>query len=142
MVLIVGGRCQGKLSFARELIRREEIRLVSAVTVGETGETEEAAGANRTPDLEQAFSAGLICHLERDVRVCMEEKKDAMEWAERLIKENPQAVVIADEIGCGIVPVDAFEREYRETAGRVCQRLAAESEAVYRVVCGIGNRIK
>lgn len=32
-----------------------------------------------------------------------------MQFAE----ENPDTIVIADEIGNGIVPLDAFEREYR-----------------------------
>ena len=48
----------------------------------------------------------------------------------------------ADEIGCGIVPIEAFERDYRETDGRVCQRIAAYSEEVHRVICGLGMRIK
>ena len=42
----------------------------------------------------------------------------------------------------GIVPVDRMEREYREQTGRVCTRLAAYSEKVYRVMCGIGQVIK
>lgn len=48
----------------------------------------------------------------------------------------------ADEIGCGIVPMEAFERGYRETDGRICQRIAAYSEEVHRVICGLGMRIK
>lgn len=37
-----------------------------------------------------------------------------MQFAE----ENKDTIVIADEIGNGIVPLDAFEREYREQTGR------------------------
>ena len=51
-------------------------------------------------------------------------------------------ISITDEIGYGIVPVDRMEREYREQTGRVCTRLAAYSEKVYRVMCGIGQVIK
>ena len=51
-------------------------------------------------------------------------------------------IIICDEIGCGLVPVDAFEREYREAAGRICTVLAEHADEVYRVVCGIGMRIK
>ena len=60
----------------------------------------------------------------------------------RLMQENPDAFVTADEIGCGIVPMEAFERGYRETDGRICQRIAAYSEEVHRVICGLGMRIK
>ena len=62
--------------------------------------------------------------------------------AEELIRKNPELILITDEIGYGIVPVDRMEREYREQTGRVCTRLAAYSEKVYRVMCGIGQVIK
>ena len=48
----------------------------------------------------------------------------------------------AQEVGYGVVPVDAFDRKYREAVGRVCTKLAAYSHKVTRVVCGIGTVIK
>ena len=62
--------------------------------------------------------------------------------AEKLIHGNPAVILVTDEIGYGIVPVDRMEREYREQTGRVCTELAAYSEKVYRVMCGIGQVIK
>ena len=59
-----------------------------------------------------------------------------------LLEEGRSLVAVCDEIGCGLVPVDAFEREYRETTGRVMTALAERAERVDRVVCGIGVRIK
>ena len=59
-----------------------------------------------------------------------------------LADENPDIVIVSDEIGYGIVPVDAFDREYRETVGRICTELAVYSDKVYRVVCGIGVPVK
>ena len=56
--------------------------------------------------------------------------------------ENSEIVLITDEIGYGIVPADAFYREYRETHGRVCTQIAAEAKEVHRVICGIGTVIK
>ena len=56
--------------------------------------------------------------------------------------ENSEIVLITDEIGYGIVPTDAFYREYRETHGRVCTQIAAEAKEVHRVICGIGTVIK
>ena len=49
---------------------------------------------------------------------------------------------MTDEIGYGIVPMDLFQREYREKTGRICTELAERSEEVYRIICGIGMRIK
>ena len=55
--------------------------------------------------------------------------------------ENLQ-LLISDEIGYGLVPVDDFEREYREFHGRVMTELAERADRVERVVCGIPQRIK
>ena len=55
---------------------------------------------------------------------------------------NPQVVLVVNELGCGVVPMDAFDRKYRERAGRLCCALAREAEEVHRVLCGIGTRIK
>ena len=51
-------------------------------------------------------------------------------------------VVIADEIGCGLVPIDPFERAWREETGRILCALAREAEAVVRVHCGFPQAIK
>ena len=54
----------------------------------------------------------------------------------------PDTVIICDEVGSGIVPLDSFEREYRERLGRLLCEIAAKAERVERIVCGIGQRIK
>ena len=67
---------------------------------------------------------------------------DPRSFAADFYREHPDAVVIADEIGCGVVPIDRDERAWREAAGRALCVLAEKSEAVTRVICGIGVRIK
>ena len=51
-------------------------------------------------------------------------------------------VIIADEIGNGVVPMDEADRTYREVAGRILIELAKEADEVHRVILGIGQRIK
>ena len=51
-------------------------------------------------------------------------------------------LLISDEIGYGLVPIDDFEREYREFHGRVMTELVEQADCVERVVCGIPQRIK
>ena len=51
-------------------------------------------------------------------------------------------IVIADEIGCGLVPLDASEREKRERAGRLACMLAERADKVIRVVCGCPQVLK
>lgn len=46
-------------------------------------------------------------------------------------------VVIATEVGGGVVPVDARERAAREAAGRLSCLLAQRAEKVVRVFCGL-----
>lgn len=58
-----------------------------------------------------------------------------------LIEKNPGAVIICNEVGYGIVPVDKTDRIYRETVGRCLCRLAENSSSVVRIVCGLGMKI-
>ncbi|MBQ6597406.1 MAG: bifunctional adenosylcobinamide kinase/adenosylcobinamide-phosphate guanylyltransferase [Lentisphaeria bacterium] len=68
--------------------------------------------------------------------------QEARDFARAFCLAHPRAVVVADEVGSGVVPVDAGERAYREAVGRALCVIAREAEAVTRCVCGIGVRIK
>lgn len=61
---------------------------------------------------------------------------------DRLQEKNPDIFIITDEIGYGIVPIERQQREYREMTGRICTKAAGLSSEVYRIICGIGTRIK
>ncbi len=58
------------------------------------------------------------------------------------VKNIDADVIICDEVGNGIVPMDKSEEEYREYVGRCCCILAEKSESVTRIFCGIGQVIK
>ena len=51
-------------------------------------------------------------------------------------------VVACREVGCGVVPMDRGDRDWREAVGRLCCDLAREAEAVYRIQCGLAMRLK
>ena len=53
---------------------------------------------------------------------------------------NP--VVIACEVGGGVVPLDTEERKNREKAGRLACLLAARAETVVRLCCGLPEVLK
>ena len=63
-------------------------------------------------------------------------------FTQELCRMNPKAVVIIDEIGCGIVPMEKTERAWRENVGRCGCIIAENSEKVIRLVCGMPNVIK
>ena len=46
-------------------------------------------------------------------------------------------IVIATEVGGGVVPVDPAERAAREAAGRLACLLAARADCVVQMFCGI-----
>jgi len=51
-------------------------------------------------------------------------------------------VVIATEIGGGVVPIDPAERAKREAAGRLACALARRADTVIRVCCGLPELLK
>ena len=68
--------------------------------------------------------------------------KNPSEEIESMLRSNPGLIIITDEIGGGIVPMDPKEREWREVHGRACCQLAKRADCVIRVIAGIGQRIK
>ena len=51
-------------------------------------------------------------------------------------------VVMATEIGGGIVPLEAEQRRAREAAGRLACLLAARADTVIEMFCGIATVLK
>lgn len=60
----------------------------------------------------------------------------------RCLSEQNDKILIGDEIGCGIIPLDVIEREYREIYGRMMCRIAQDARRVTRIVCGVHQVIK
>lgn len=72
----------------------------------------------------------------------VQERAEA-EHPELLADELSQKkVVIATEIGGGVVPIDAEQRARREAAGRLACLLAQRADTVIRVVCGLPQLLK
>lgn len=80
----------------------------------------------------------MICDVQEMVSAGMTEKA-LLALADRLEEKR---VVIATEIGCGIVPIDKEERICRELAGRLQCLLAERAETVIRIFCGIPMVLK
>lgn len=124
MEMIIGGAFQGKSAYAKE--KYPEISWISGK------EAEE----------ESLLSAQGILNFHEYIRKEMKAGHDVASLAKKLIETNPAVILVSDEVGYGVVPVDAFDRAYREAVGRICTELAAYSSRVTRVLCGIGTVIK
>jgi adenosyl cobinamide kinase/adenosyl cobinamide phosphate guanylyltransferase len=80
-------------------------------------------------------NADMVC----DVQELARSREDLDALADELARHE---VVIATEVGGGVVPTDAQERAARERAGRLSCLLAARADVVARVFCGIPKVIK
>ena len=58
-------------------------------------------------------------------------------WAAALAEARPSVVVVSNELGQGIVPMDAGTRAFRDAHGRMNQALAARAGLVVLVTAGL-----
>lgn len=127
MRLVIGGYAQGKLDYV----------------LSRTGfsATDVADGANC--ELASPPAVPLIVDkLHILIRRLLLEKLDPDGFLDTIICANPDVLFICDEVVCGVIPLDGFEREWREAVGRTCCRLAQKSEHVERIFAGIPTVIK
>ena len=75
-------------------------------------------------------------------RAVLTEGKEPRTFAQAFIQEHPDAVIVANEVGAGVVPLAAEDRAFREAVGRALCVIAQKAESVTRCICGIGVRIK
>ena len=114
MKLVIGGSGAGKLDFVKSELGYRDGEISDAVLDGRP----------------------VLYNLQDLVR------KDACAWEGLLPLLRDKEVVVCDEVGCGVVPMSAPDREYREAVGRLSTRLAAAATEVIRVYCGIPVYIK
>lgn len=127
MELYIGGYAQGKLNYVlkQKGIPMDKVMDASVIPEGGIG------GEIR-----------IVNHFHLFVRSCLREGRDPEELVAAITADNPDLILISDEVGNGIVPMEAEEREYRERLGRILCGLAEKAGKVERIICGIGQRLK
>lgn len=132
MQLIIGGYAQGKLAYALKQVNGDSYRVFD----GKLPEREQFK------EIAAQGTIMILDHFHLWIREQILHGEKPEEKLTELMKSKQRLIVISDEIGNGIVPVDAFEREYRERTGRILVELASQADEVVRVICGIGQKIK
>lgn len=127
MKLVIGGYAQGKLDYVLEKYHLERDTVWDSVIPEKELPQEKTVVVN---------------HIHNWIRSRMLEGGCPEEEILSFLEQCPKCIMISDEIGNGIVPMEAFEREYRERTGKILVRLGAKAEEVERVICGIGQKIK
>lgn len=124
MILIIGGAYHNKLAYALKTynILKEDMQ------------------NGRQCPVNEAFSKKGIYNLHLLIKRYMEQgllnSENYFQIIEQINNSNIE-IIICNEIGSGIIPLDKFEREYRDMVGRIVSELSAISHKVERIYYGI-----
>ena len=128
MLLITGAAASGKRTYAKSLGYAAEDML----DAGAEGLGVQAIAQDARPvvfDVQNAVLAACKAGEEFDLEA----------FADVLAAKD---VVIACEVGSGVIPADAAYTKAREQAGRLAILLGQRAESVVRMVCGIPTMLK
>ena len=124
MILIIGGAYQGKLDFAKTAFTLSEDDIF---TCGSS---------------EIDFSKRCINGIEEFTLACVQSGVDPSEYFKKHYDDWKDSILICEDIFCGVVPMGAEMRAWRQTTGRLCQYLSREAKAVSRIFCGLEQKLK
>ena len=126
MRVIIGGAHNGKRTYVKTLLEEQGNYNVQWLD-----------GELPSPGSECIVLAGVEKWLEQ----CGLGEEEAINRVIQSV-ENRDVVLILTDIGRGIVPISAGQRELRDVCGRLYQRLLAEADEVTRSWYGIAKTIK
>ena len=135
MIFVIGGEHQGKLDYALNLTEFNNEDVIDCLDL-DIGKLKIDEILNNKKPVIYNFNI-LIRELLK-----LYDDETVKEKIGIMFEQSKKAVIISNEIGYGIVPIDKFERRYREVTGRICCDVAKKSKEVHRVICGIGTIIK
>ena len=158
MRLVIGGAYQGKKEYVKRHYNIEESEIwCGDYPVGAGGWKCIYGLHNIIKNIMQELSTGsesIVCMNDNTAEQRKKQRAESTEWPvegqtqhvlryiSRLTDNYPDIILICDEVGGGIVPIEKTERDYRECVGRVLCELAKDADTVERVNCGIGRMIK
>lgn len=137
MKLIIGGAYQGKLAYAKK-----QYGLTEGWIDGRTCNLRDIDTCSGITQFHEYIRRMLAKESVFDTESLLALERQAGEFAECLLQKNREIVIVTNELGCGVVPIEKTDRLWRETVGRICTFLAARADEVVRVTCGIGVKIK
>lgn len=126
-ILVIGGSYQGKTKWVQEHYPQYKKCFV-----------EEMLKLNAAGKQENGI---FVNQFHMQIKQWMKEKEDIQKNVALLLK-NPSWIIVSDEVGSGIVPLEKEDRDWRETTGRILCDVAGEADEVYRIYCGIPTKIK
>ncbi|MBR1580854.1 MAG: bifunctional adenosylcobinamide kinase/adenosylcobinamide-phosphate guanylyltransferase [Selenomonadaceae bacterium] len=163
--LITGGARSGKSSFAEKLAA--EFDRVTYIATAQAFDDEmrdriarhRARRPSHWTTVEAPFDAHqIIDRIDADCILfdcltvylsnflCRSLDEDPIEYCGRLLdamtKFNGTSLVVTNEVGSGIVPMNELARAFRDHQGLINQSFAAVADEVYLCACGLPLRLK
>jgi adenosyl cobinamide kinase/adenosyl cobinamide phosphate guanylyltransferase len=126
MKFIIGGSYQGKLEFAREAFSLEDNDIFVCTT--DTNAID--------------FGKKCIAYIDKYALNRIRAGEEPADVFKAHIGDLSDAVIISNDVSCGIVPIDTDLRAWREACGRMNNYLAREADEVWRLFCGLPQKIK
>lgn len=127
MELYIGGLAQGKLNYVLNQKKHMEKPIICD---------------GLTATIDDLYKVDIINHFHLFIEKQLQNAEDIDSLPNKLLRQNPHVIIICNEVGSGIVPLEKSDRIYREKVGRICHELAKYSQKVVRIQCGIGTVIK
>ena len=153
MELYIGGFAQGKLEYVQNKKAEEAILIAMVIDCAQsdyqkTLQSIDNKIKNENADVNNIANVNdivIINHLHLWVKDLLREgmeeaavQSTILSW----VATHPNTILICDELGNGIVPLEKMERIWREQTGRLMIELAKQAERVERILCGLGQRLK
>lgn len=153
MELYIGGFAQGKLEYVQNKKAEEAISIAMVIDCAQSDYQKtlqsidnkiknENANVNNIANVNDIV---IINHLHLWVKDLLREGMEESEVQLTILSwvaTHPNTILICDELGNGIVPLEKMERIWREQTGRLMIELAKQAERVERILCGLGQRLK
>ena len=125
MILIFGGAYQNKIGFTKDRFGFKQNEIYCCSTESEI-----------------EYDYPVIDRLHLFVLGMVERSADPIDYIMKHMDALKEKVIICDDISCGIVPLGKDMRLYRDQVGKIMQLLSREADEVYRIFCGLGDKIK
>ena len=90
--------------------------------------------------IEEGFN--LILNLQAGTKNLLSRNINVLEFFESKLEILRDSILIGDEISSGVIPIEKFERQWRDETGRLYQFLAKEADTVDRIFAGLPLRLK
>ena len=149
MELYIGGFGQGKATYVKEKYQGKSVRLLEVGTYDDPDKIDFPESIFVLKGFHLMVKKRMVGPGKRNPEETSPDPEGTPEWfagwLEGLLdleKRGKTVLIICDEVGNGVVPIDGTERAYRECVGRCLIHLAKQADSVERVICGMGQKIK